>query len=92
MHEGGHRDHQIRVLSLAGRHLPSGAAILEAMDDESKRLLIQIRDLQLEQLELIRKIYSGVPPWLTWRFGVRHLLVAMTVFAVILGILVVTSG
>lgn len=58
------------------------------MDEESKRLLIQIRDLQLEQLELTRKIYSGVPSWLHWRFGVRHLLIAMTVVAVILGILV----
>lgn len=57
------------------------------MDEESKRLLIQIRDLQLEQLELSRKIYSGFPAWLNWRFGVRHLLIATTLVAVILGIL-----
>jgi hypothetical protein len=62
------------------------------MDEESKRLLIQIRDLQLEQLELSRKMYSGVPPWLTWRFGVRHLLIAMTLVAVVLGILVVVQA
>ena len=58
------------------------------MDEESKRLLIQIRDLQLEQLELSRKIDSGVPRWLYWRFGVRHLLIAITLVAVVLGILV----
>ena len=62
------------------------------MDEESKRLLTQIRDLQLEQLELSRKIYSGVPSWLNWRFGVRHLLIAMTLVAVILGILVVIQA
>jgi hypothetical protein len=60
------------------------------MDDESKRLLEEIRALQLEQLELTRKIYSGIPPWLTWRFSVMHLLIGMTVAAVVLGILAVT--
>lgn len=55
------------------------------MDDEAKQLLREIRDLQLAQLELTRKIYSGVPPWLNLRFSVRHLLFAMTVFAVIFG-------
>ena len=56
------------------------------MDDEDKQLLRQIRDLQLEQLELTRRIYSGVPPWLNWRFNMRHLLIAMTIIAVIFGI------
>jgi hypothetical protein len=61
------------------------------MDDESKRLLAEIRDLQLEQLKLMEKIYSGVPSWLTWRFGVRHLLIAVTIVAVLLGVLVVAN-
>lgn len=61
------------------------------MDDEAKQLLRQIRDLQLEQLELSRKIYSGVPPWLTWRFSLRQVLIAVTVVAVVLGALVVAN-
>ena len=61
------------------------------MDDEAKQLLRQIRDLQLEQLELSRKIYSGVPPWLNWRFSLRQILIAVTVVAVVLGALVMAN-
>jgi hypothetical protein len=58
------------------------------MDEELRRLLAEIRDLQLEQLELLKKIRSGVPPWLTWRFRVHHLLILVTIVAVVLGLLV----
>jgi hypothetical protein len=62
------------------------------MDDEQKQLLKQIRDLQLEQLALLREIRSGVPPWLHWRFSLLHLLVGMTIFAVIVVVLVLGNG
>ena len=61
------------------------------MDDEAKELLRQIRDLQREQLELTRKIYSGIPAWLNWRFSVRHLLIAMTIVALASGILFIAN-
>ncbi|WP_428305795.1 hypothetical protein [Lacipirellula sp.] len=61
------------------------------MDDEAKTLLREIRDLQREQLELTRKIYSGVPPWLNWRFSLRQVLIAVTVVAVVLGTLVMIN-
>jgi hypothetical protein len=61
------------------------------MDDEAKQLLRQIRDLQLEQLELSRKIYSGVPSWLTWRFSLRQILITVTVVAVVLGVVVMAN-
>jgi hypothetical protein len=51
------------------------------MDDESKQLLREIRDLQRAQLELLR-------PWLQhqFRFSLRALLIALTVAAIFLGI------
>ncbi len=61
------------------------------MDDEAKQLLRQIRDLQLEQLELSRKIYSGVPSWLTLRFSLRQILITVTVVAVVLGVVVMAN-
>jgi hypothetical protein len=57
------------------------------MDEESKQLLREIRDAQREQLELLRKIYSGVPPWLNIRFSMRHLLAVLTMAAVSLAII-----
>ncbi len=56
------------------------------MDDESKQLLHEIRDLQKEQIELLRTYL--LPPWMRWRFSLRTLLIAMTLIAVLLGILV----
>jgi hypothetical protein len=61
------------------------------MDDETKQLLRQIRDLQLEQLELTRKIYSGIPPWLNWRFSVRHMFIGMAVVAIVLTVLILAN-
>ena len=61
------------------------------MDDETKTLLREIRDLQREQLELTRKIYSGVPPWLNWHFSLRQVLIAVTIVAVVLGIVVIAN-
>jgi hypothetical protein len=51
------------------------------MDDESKQLLREIRDLQKAQLELFR-------PWLQhqFRFSLRALLIALTVAAIFLGL------
>lgn len=60
-----------------------------SMDDETRQLLVQIRDLPLEQLELSRRIHSGVPPWLGWRFGVRQLLAVITLVAVVLAVIAV---
>jgi hypothetical protein len=52
------------------------------MDDESKQLLREIRDLQKAQLELFR-------PWLQhqFRFSLRALLIALTFAAIFLGIM-----
>jgi len=55
------------------------------MDEESKQLLREIRDLQQEQLELLRA--HLLPPWLRFRFSLRALLVIVTGAAVILGLL-----
>jgi uncharacterized membrane protein YidH (DUF202 family) len=51
------------------------------MDDETKQLLREIRDLQKEQIELLR-------PWLRHqiRFSLRALLIALTMVAVFMGI------
>lgn len=53
------------------------------MDDESKLLLREIRDLQRQQLELLRTWLP--PPLLRFRFSMRALLIALTVAAVFLG-------
>jgi hypothetical protein len=52
------------------------------MDDETKQLLREIRNLQKEQLELLR-------PWLRhqFRFSLRALLIALTMVAVFLGVI-----
>ena len=55
------------------------------MEDESKQLLREIRDLQKEQLELLRA--NLLPPWLRFQFSLRALLIIMTGAAVILGLL-----
>ena len=56
------------------------------MDDESKLLLREIRDLQKQQLELLQ---ASLPPsWLSFRFSLRTLLIASTLVAVVLGIAV----
>lgn len=57
------------------------------VDEDAKKLLVEIRDAQREQLELLRKIYSGVPSWLNWRFSLMQLLVAMTIVAVIVAVM-----
>jgi hypothetical protein len=57
------------------------------MDDETKQLLREIRDTQREQLALLQKIYSGVPPWLNIRFSMRHALVALTLSAITFALL-----
>ena len=62
------------------------------MDDDVKKLLEEIRDAQREQLELTRKIYSGVPPWLNWRFSLMQLLAGMTIVAVIVAVLALNNG
>ena len=60
------------------------------MDDESKQLLREIRDLQSEQMELLRA--HLLPPWLRVRFSVRTLLIVMTLTAVALGLIVTLSN
>jgi hypothetical protein len=53
------------------------------MDDESKLLLREIRDLQKQQLELLR---AWLPPsGHRFRFSLRALLIALTVAAIFLG-------
>ena len=59
------------------------------MDDEAKQLLREIRDLQREQIELLRTYL--LPPWMRWRFSLRSLLIAMTLVAVVLGLIAVFS-
>ena len=54
------------------------------VDDESKHLLREIRDLQKEQLNLLKA--NLLPPWLRYRFSLRTLLLVMTVIAVIVGL------
>jgi hypothetical protein len=56
------------------------------MDDESKQLLREIRDLQKEQVDLLRA--NMLPPWMRFRFRLRALLILMTLVAVILGTIV----
>ena len=56
------------------------------MDDESKQMLREIRDLQREQTELLRKYL--LPPWMRMRFSVLGLLILMTIVAVVLGFFV----
>jgi hypothetical protein len=60
------------------------------MDEESKQLLREIRDLQREQMELLRRYL--LPPWMRMRFSVRSLLIFMTLVAVLLGVLVLTRS
>jgi hypothetical protein len=54
------------------------------MDDESKLLLREIRDLQKQQLELLRAWLPPSGP--RFRFSLRALLIALTLVAVFLGI------
>jgi hypothetical protein len=56
------------------------------MDDESKQMVREIRDLQREQTELLRKCL--LPPWMRMRFSVLGLLILMTIVAVVLGFFV----
>jgi hypothetical protein len=58
---------------------------MAGMDDESKQLLREIRDLQKEQMELLRATLD--PPWLRFKFSLRTLLLIMTAVAVIVGLL-----
>ena len=60
------------------------------MDDVSKQMLREIRDLQREQTELLRKYL--LPPWMRMRFSVLGLLVLMTIVAVILAIVVYANA
>ena len=60
------------------------------MDEESKQLLREIRDLQREQMELLRA--HLLPPWLRVRFSVRTLLVVMTLTAIALGLIDLRTG
>jgi hypothetical protein len=53
------------------------------MDDESKQLLREIRDLQKQQLELLRAWLP--PPLFRFRFSLRALLIALTVAAIFMG-------
>jgi hypothetical protein len=53
------------------------------MDDESKLLLHEIRDLQKQQLQLLR---LWLPPsGLPFRFSLRALLIALTIAAIFMG-------
>jgi len=61
------------------------------MDDESKQLLREIRDLQREQIELLRASFPVLPLWMTWRFSLRALFIAMTMIAVLMGIIAVSN-
>jgi len=53
------------------------------MDEESKLLLREIRDLQKQQLELLRAWLP--PPLLRARFSLRALLIVLTLAAIIMG-------
>lgn len=57
------------------------------MDEESKQLLREIRDLQKEQLELLKA--NLLPPSLRFQFSLRALLVIVTGTAVIMALLTV---
>jgi hypothetical protein len=57
------------------------------MDDESKQLLREIRDLQREQIALFRASFPAFAPWLTLRFSLRTLLIATMLVAVVLGLI-----
>jgi hypothetical protein len=59
------------------------------MDEDAKQLLREIRDAQKEQMELLRA--AMLPPWMRWRFSLMAVLAAVTVVAVILGILVISN-
>ena len=61
------------------------------MDDESKLLLCEIRDLQREQIELLRASFHVLLLWMTWRFSLRTLFIAMTQIAVLMGIIAVSN-
>jgi hypothetical protein len=61
------------------------------MDEESKKLLREIHDLQLKQMELLRNVGPGLPPWLMGRFGLRFVLIATAVIAVVLGLLTMSQ-
>ena len=61
------------------------------MDDDVKKLLEEIRANQREQLELLHKIHSSMPPWLNWRFSLLQLLAGMTIFAVIVVLLILSN-
>jgi hypothetical protein len=54
------------------------------MDEESKQLLREIRDLQRRQMELLER---WLPPAMPIRFGLRSLLIALTIVAVFLGVI-----
>ena len=59
------------------------------MDDELKQLLREIRDLQREQIELMRASFPVLAPWMTWRFSLRTLLLVTTLVAAALGLIMV---
>jgi hypothetical protein len=60
------------------------------MDDESKQLLREIRDLQIKQMEMLKA--ALLPPWMRWRFSLSGLLIFMTLVAVLLGVAMVFSA
>jgi hypothetical protein len=60
------------------------------MDDESRQLLREIRDLQIKQMELLKA--ALLPAWMRWRFSLSALLIFTTVVAIFLGSLVVFSA
>jgi hypothetical protein len=54
------------------------------MDDESKKMLRELLDLQREQTKLLR---MWLPQPFRFRFSLRALLIALTLVAIFLGII-----
>jgi hypothetical protein len=73
-------------LAVTSVHTAQRAVTEISMNDEATQLLREIRDLQKQQIELLRA--AVLPSWMRYRFSLRALLVFMTLVAVILGSLV----
>ena len=59
------------------------------MEEDVRELLREIRELQKEQLALLRR--SVLPPWLTFRFSLLGLFIAVAIVAVVTAVMVLSA-